>query len=298
MQAKKRYFLVTVCGALLLVTYVILSRSGSNDRTRLDYQRSQRSFMDTDDHSFANDVHVSPVGDRAAGDPQTNFKNCRMETCFDFSKCRNGFKVYVYPETERLSQGYNRILRSLQESRYYTTDPNQACIYVISIDTLDRDIASTDYVKNVKLKIENLSTWNNGKNHIIFNLYSGTFPDYTEDLGFDLGQVILAKASIYVNNMRPGFDISLPLFAKDHPHKGGSRGHMSESGNNIPPTQYYTLGFKGKRYLHGIGSETRNSLYHIHNGQDIVLITTCKHGNSWKKMMDERCDTDNKEYDR
>nr|CAD7569538.1 unnamed protein product [Timema californicum] len=55
---------------------------------------------------------------------------------------------------------------------------------------------------------------------------------------------------------------------------------------------------KGKRYVHGIGSETRNSLYHLHNEKDIVLVTTCRHGKSWKEMKDERCDEDNAEFDR
>ena len=58
------------------------------------------------------------------------------------------------------------------------------------------------------------------------------------------------------------------------------------------------LAFKGKRYLHGIGSETRNSLYHLHNGQDMVLVTTCRHGNDWEKEKDARCDEDTLEYDR
>lgn len=67
---------------------------------------------------------------------------------------------------------------------------------------------------------------------------------------------------------------------------------------NFPVSKKYTLAFKGKRYVHGIGSETRNSLYHLHNEKDVVLVTTCRHGKSWKELKDERCDLDNSEYDR
>jgi len=86
------------------------------------------------------------------------------------------------------------------------------------------------------------------------------------------------------------------FICKEHAYRGGEAGHLST--NNVPPTRRYILTFKGKRYLTGIGSETRNSLYHIHNGVDIILLITCKHGKGWQTMKDERCATDNLEYDK
>lgn len=141
-----------------------------------------------------------------------------------------------------------------------------------------------------------LPHWNNGQNHVIFNFYSGTWPDYTEDLELDLGLAILAKASISVKTYRPNFDISLPLVHKEHMEKGGDV--LPTYLDSQSSSKSYLLAFKGKRYVYGIGSETRNSLYHLHNSRDVIMVTTCKHGKSWKEMKDERCEEDNAEYDR
>lgn len=182
---------------------------------------------------------------------------CRMETCFDYSKCNDvhqQFLVYVYPQdtvpalgnTPPISLNYQKILSAITESRYYTSDPERACLFVLAIDTLDRDSLSEDYVRNVPSRLQRLPHWNNGRNHVIFNLYSGTWPDYAENsLGFDTGEAILAKASMSVRQIRPGFDISIPLFHKQHPLRAGNTGFVTS--NNFPTNKKYLLAFKGKR---------------------------------------------------
>lgn len=179
---------------------------------------------------------------------------CRMETCFDFTKCYDKFLVYVYPPEPLNSLGaapptsanYQKILTAIQESRYHTSDPAAACLFVLGIDTLDRDSLSEDYVRNVPSRLARLPHWNNGRNHIIFNLYSGTWPDYAEhSLGFDAGEAILAKASMSVLQMRHGFDVSIPLFHKQFPLRAGATGSVQS--NNFPANKKYLLAFKGKR---------------------------------------------------
>nr|XP_057903637.1 exostosin-1b isoform X2 [Doryrhamphus excisus] len=310
MQAKKRYLILLSAGACLVLFYLgAVPLPSSPSRHRHGYRPDHpwphfsdplHAFLpwdhiDTDEYN----VHASVRQKRVVNTSVYKGKRCRMDSCFDFSVCKkNGFKVYVYPQQkgEKISESYQNILSTIEGSRFYTSDPGQACLFVLSLDTLDRDQLSPQYVHNLKSKIQNLPLWNDGRNHLIFNLYSGTWPDYTEDLGFDIGQAMLAKASIGAENFRPNFDVSIPLFSKEHLRTGGERGYLKY--NSIPPFRKYMLVFKGKRYLTGIGSDTRNALYHVHNAEDVVLLTTCKHGKDWQKHKDARCDKDNAEYDR
>uniref|UniRef100_A0AAY4EQC4 Uncharacterized protein n=1 Tax=Denticeps clupeoides TaxID=299321 RepID=A0AAY4EQC4_9TELE len=314
MQAKKRYLALLSAGLCLLLLYLggvplPAAGRGRHERGRGAYRPDQpwphfsdrlqafgpRGHADTEGYN----LHVSPRQKREVVAGVYRGRRCRMESCFDFAQCqRGGFKVYVYPQQkgEKISESYQSILATIEASRFYTSDPSQACLFVLGLDTLDRDQLSPQFVHNLKTKVQNLQLWNNGRNHLIFNLYSGTWPDYTEDLGFDIGQAMLAKASISGDNFRPGFDVSIPLFSKDHPRTGGDRGFLKY--NTIPPFRKHMLVFKGKRYLTGIGSDTRNALYHVHNAEDVLLLTTCKHGKDWQKHKDARCDRDNAEYDK
>jgi glucuronyl/N-acetylglucosaminyl transferase EXT1 len=329
MQAKKRYLLTATGILALLVCYYGFSQSRSRWERDAYEVGSLKSFVHEENEDevvggalYEHDAHKSARVRRSAGDApyiqhndnsniinkaagsssstssSSSYAHCRMETCFNFDRCQpHGFKVYVYPIQDKISTKYREILSAFRESKYFTSNPDEACIFVLSIDTLDRDILSTAYVHNIQEKIRGLPLWNNGENHVVFNLYAGTWPDYfEEDLGFDIGKAILAKASFSYTHYRPGYDISLPLFHKEHPYKGGEPGYLQS--NNVPPLRKYTLAFKGKRYLTGIGSESRNSLYHIHNGKDIILLTTCKHGKVPKNIIDERCAQDDAEYDK
>lgn len=288
MQAKKRYILVFVSCAFLAYCYFGGYRlKNASNRRRDSSSLSIEGESESSDHlpSFmanegaADYLHVigievaemvakvrSTAEGLSAADaqmpangivsvlPSTVPRSCRMETCFDFSKCYKEYLIYVYPPeplnslgaAPPISPNYQKIITAIQESRYYTSDPERACLFVLGIDTLDRDSLSEDYVRNVPSRLSRLSHWNNGRNHVIFNLYSGTWPDYVEhSLGFDTGEAILAKASMSVQQMRPGFDISIPLFHKQFPLRAGSTGLASSM--HFPSNKKYLLAFKGKR---------------------------------------------------
>ncbi|KAL4616911.1 exostosin-1b-like [Arapaima gigas] len=312
MQAKRRYLILVLLSSCACFVLLLCfggdapARGRANRRTvrsprgRPRVQRWQH-FSEPLQYFAHRDAPESGEGSRRshAHTGSSAGPRCSMDSCFDPSPCaKNGFKVYVYPRYmgEKISESYQNILSTIEGSRFYTTDPREACLFVLSLDTLDRDQLSPQYVSNLQTKVQSEPLWNNGRNHLIFNLYSGSWPDYTEDLGFDTGQAIVAKASISTENYRPNFDVSIPLFSREHPRTGGERGYLRY--NIVSPFRKYLLVFKGKRYLTGIGSDTRNALYHIHNAEDTVLLTTCKHGKEWQKHKDARCDWDNAEYER
>ncbi|VDL89569.1 unnamed protein product [Schistocephalus solidus] len=226
----------------------------------------------------------------------------------------NSALVYVYPPDPTLPappETYQRILEIIRNSSFYTASPEEACLFIPGLNTIDRDPLSTWFIPDLDERLQRLPYWSfqpnpeniarntslstPGRNHLIFTMYSGTWPDYNEeDLRLNVGEAILAKASASVSLIRRNFDISFPLVSPQFLQE-------LQWANFAPKTSGFIhrsllTSFKGKRYLTGVGSETRNALYHLHNNRDIIIATTCRHTSNWSAFADLRCANDNAYY--
>lgn len=237
-----------------------------------------------------------------------NFTECRMSNCFDFTRCSidGPLKVHIVPSSRKTQETFiatagesnmihQKILKIIRESKHFEPDARKACIFVPEDDTLDRDPLSQSFQTDLVGIFGPKQMY--GMNHLVFNLYSGTWPDYRENdfAGLQFGASIVAKASNSITFHRSKFDISLPLFSYQHPTKDSE---LNREETALLENRTYFLTFKGKRYVIGKGSETRNNLYHIDNQRDVLMLTTCRHGKKWKDASDSRCSVDEANYDK
>jgi len=261
-----------------------------------------RSEEEFNRHNVLIPNYLYPVG---SGSLLDDFSRCRMSNCFDFSRCKANdlLRVHIVPsrpsshDVLNETQGENNqihrsILEVIRRSKHFEPNPERACIFVLEDDTLDRDPLSPSFRSGVGSYLKRDGRY--GMNYLIFNLYSGTWPDYSENDfgGLQFGAAIIAKASNSLSYHRPDFDISLPLFSHAHPFSSSqSYGQDLRSNDriHIHKNRTYLLTFKGKRYVYGSGSNTRNSLYHLDNGKDVIMLTTCRHGKRWQDSSDSRC---------
>lgn len=80
--------------------------------------------------------------------------HCTFYNCFNIYRCGHksdgDFKVYVYPMARyidmdgipigaKMSKEYHSILDTIIKSQYYTQNPDEACVFVPSIDTLNQN---------------------------------------------------------------------------------------------------------------------------------------------------------------
>ena len=165
MKFWKRSLLVLLAFAAvcLVLTTILVHDNSTLNRLTNDQDKDGYYEALSDDRTYQR----HPRSVVAMASDTVNSRQCDMGSCFDYSRCENGFKVYVYPQVEdtKVSPVYQKIIKAIQNSGYYTAVPEEACILIPSLDTLDRDKLSKDYVYNLPKKLLELPYWNYGTNH-------------------------------------------------------------------------------------------------------------------------------------
>ncbi|KAG0579875.1 hypothetical protein KC19_4G130600 [Ceratodon purpureus] len=186
------------------------------------------------------------------------FPLCSMDACFDYSRCDNMTEPLVF--TYDLPSPPHRFFGSIKKSKYWTGDPEKACLFFVFLDT--------QYPWPVWPK--DLPHWNGGVNHVLI-----TFADKWENRNppsDSIGNASIMGTIVYQTTNRAGFDISIPLPGK---------AHITELQSVHPLQRKYFATFRGTRYLGENGDgvfRSFDSFRGMHNGDDVVVATSCRHG--------------------
>lgn len=156
--------------------------------------------------------------------PEKRDSKCLAHSCFDIFRCTVNenklISVYVYPFTnfldesgrtinKAMSQEFYELLTAIMKSKYYTTDLGKACIIVPSVDTLNQNGMD---IKGYARILASLPSWENGRNHLLFNMLPGGAPDYNSTLDVATDKAILAGGGFATWSYRMGYDVSIPVF--------------------------------------------------------------------------------------
>ena len=222
------------------------------------------------------------------------------------------WKFHVYPARHAAGTGMSDVMRQLRKvlaaHPRATSDPEQACLFFVPLDTLDRDLLSPLYGGGkLEEHLWTLPQWNArgqgaGSNHIVLNWYTGAFPEYAPWSDLRLGRAVFASAAHTQSTLREGHDIVLPHVNLHALRKGAgavswwrqealeaaltgswlcsAAGAVAGScGGMLAPDQRSTLvSFKGSAYIEDQGVE-RLQLWGLrqHRGWEHIHLQ-CDHG--------------------
>lgn len=190
-------------------------------------------------------VVVSQSSKTVEGSSDT-FSSCSMGACFDYSRCddMDEVRMYYYGEEHSLPWHFKD---ALMRSPYYTSDPAKACLFLV---TVDRRVENGPALRS-------LPFWNNGLNHVVISIVDRARNPKMESTGMAATMTSSTHHSAY----RAGFDLSIPLpQIKFYTALQGLKAHDRK----------YFLTFKGMHH-----SQSHPILRQIHNGEDVVVATTC-----------------------
>ncbi|XP_023321307.1 exostosin-2 [Eurytemora carolleeae] len=195
--------------------------------------------------------------------------DCNFYKCFDINRCTlhaANIKVHIYPSHHHLVDGeelaYSReyldIIDAVYNSEFYTPNPEEACLFMPSVDTLNLKTNR----KELESVLSQLEYWNQGQNHLIFNFIG-------DPAEFWLDKAILASSSLSTYTYRPEFDVSLPLSVPDSLACGSGSCSYNQSINQHSSSRRswtllvfkHTLDIKLAKTLHDISADSNDVIF-------------------------------------
>ena len=190
----------------------------------------------------------------------------------------------------------------LRNHPMHTADPQEACLFWPVVDCWD--MKGPDVPRRSLDVITSLPTWNNGKNHIVYEGFDD--PTRSTARSGQLDCAIRIKSSADRQTMIPGLEFSGDLsFQGSHLNLKVIRSNAGtlscqmpevESRSHFEPMlgrRHYLLTFKGSRYPHYSYTSIRDHLNRIHNpGKGVIVLTHCPPAaesceNCWPSSCDQ-----------
>lgn len=203
------------------------------------------SFENSFHNSICNDQVLS-YEERFPNLPTKEYSNyasskCSHFTCFDVYKCgivnynpyefseyskkdaKEQIKVYVYPLSKNsyfsknqeknfpMSLQFNRILKAVIKSTFFTTNPEEACLFITNLDLLNLNSVDHDQTNRALWSLPHFSKWN-GSNHLIFSMIFSS-ENQSSRIPLHLERALLAGGGFDLSNYRSNYDISIPVYS-------------------------------------------------------------------------------------
>nr|XP_027195106.1 exostosin-2-like [Dermatophagoides pteronyssinus] len=178
-----------------------------------------------------------PKFDKSVKKPE----KCSHYSCFDLYRCglinynpfdlpkqlknnvpQERIKIFVYPSYKFVmndnqiinishSLEYQRILRAIVTSPYYTNKPHEACLFIPNVDTLNSEEIDRSVLNKILWSLPYFQQ-TNGTNHLIFVMINQKYHLKRNWLP-NFPQIMIASGMFTDRNYRLNFDIATPVYS-------------------------------------------------------------------------------------
>ena len=165
-------------------------------------------------HSRLPDLGAVPVSPAS----EAQYSQCTVSLCFDLARCplTQPYRVYLYNNQHmdgffnlRHSEIVADFVSSLEHKNSITSDPSQACVFILLIGPLEKTEPQPSS-SDVEKVLQSLPHWNDGINHVLIDL-SESQRSSELLIGVSTGRAIIAQSHISRSKIhRANFDVLTP----------------------------------------------------------------------------------------